>query len=270
MQRAIFFILTFALVVTPVFADWKLKQKTKMGGDEMGRTTTIYQKGVRTRREDKIDVGGDPEVASMMAQMGVNMPTLPTHISQCDLKQDLFLNEKKRTYFTDPYDWSTIPPEKLARRSNKKIVIKGTLTTDTVITDSGKRQQMFGLTARWLKVTQTIETSADSCDGASLSKMEQEGWFVTLSLESESCPMERPRSESGEPSGGCRPKTIVKRMANPGTMLTGTMRMYEGSKVAGSFEIETLELSKATLDQALFEIPKDFIEVDSQNELMKR
>src|SRR4030095_8150550 len=143
------------------------------------------------------------------------------------------------------------------------MVIKGTVTTDSVLTDSGKRQQMFGLTARWLKLTQTIEQSADSCDGYSLSKIEQEGWFVTLSLESESCPIRRQPSESG----GCRPRLIVKRAANPGIMITGTMRVYDGAKVGAAFEIETTELSKATLDPALFDIPNAFAEVDSMQEL---
>ncbi|HMJ07990.1 MAG TPA: hypothetical protein VK468_03235 [Pyrinomonadaceae bacterium] len=269
MKRPLLLIITIAAMSTAVFADWKLTQKTKVSGDEMGRTTTIYQKGVRQRREDKIDMGmgnEDPEVMAMMAQMGTSMPTLPIQISQCDLKQDLFINEKNKAYFIDYYDWSSLPPERLKRRPDQKMVVKGTLTTDTVLTDSGRRQQMFGLTARWLKMVQTIEESADSCNGASSTKIEQEGWFVTLSLESESCPIQRPPTGNG----GCRSRLIVKRAQNPGIMITGTMRMYEGSKVAAAFEIETLELSKATLDPALFDIPKDFTEVDSQQELMNK
>ena len=249
--------------------DWKLSQKMKVPDGEGGRITTIYQKGVRQRREDKIDMGmddSDPEVAAMMAQMGQSMPTLPIQVSQCDLKQDLFINEKNKAFFIDYYDWSSRPPEKLQSRPSQKMVVKGTLTTDTVMTDSGKRQQMFGLSARWLKVVQTIESSADSCDGASSTKIEQEGWFVTLSLESESCPIQRPPSGNG----GCRPRLIVKRAQNPGIMLTGTMRVPDGGKDSTSFEIETLSLSKATLDPALFDIPKGFVEVDSQAELTNK
>lgn len=270
MKRHLLLILALITATTPVFADWKLTQKMKMGSEAAGgRTTTIYQKGVRQRREDKMDMGqgaDDPEVAAMMSQMGMSMPTLPIMVTQCDLKQDLFINEKNRNYFIDYYDWSTLPPEKLARRPNQKIVIKGTATTDLVIVDSGKRQQMFGLAARWLKVTQTIETSADSCDGASSAKIEQEGWFVYLSLESEACPIRQPQTETG----GCRPRVIVKRTGNPGIMLTGTMRTYQGNNVAVAFEIETTELSKATLDPALFDIPKDFYEVDSMADLNKK
>jgi hypothetical protein len=269
MKRTLLLIISIAVLSTAAFADWKLTQKTKITGEEVGRTSTIYQKGVRQRREEKIDMGKeaeDPEMVAMMAQMGQSLPSFPAHVSQCDLKQDLFINDKNKAYFIDYYDWSSLPPEKLKRRPNQKMVIKGTVTTDTVVTDSGRRQQMFGLSARWLKVVQTIEQSADSCDGASSAKIEQEGWFVTLSLESESCPIQRPPSESG----GCRPKLIVKRAQNPGIMITGTMRMYEGSKVTASFETETLELSRATLDPSLFDIPKNYAEVDSQAELMNK
>ena len=268
MNRSILFILILIAAPAAAFGDWKITQKMKIGGENSGgQATTIYQKGVRQRRETRIDMGQeaeDPEVQAMMAQMGqsMNLPTFPVHISQCDLKQDVMLNEKNRTFFVDYYDWSTLPPEK--RRPNQKVVIKGTLTTDTVVVDSGRRQQMFGLAAKWLKVTQMIELSADSCDGAASMKFEQEGWFVMPTLESESCPIQRPPGQTG----GCRPKLIVKRMQNPGIMITGTMRNYEGNKVTAEFEIETTEFSKATLDQALFEIPKDFAEVDSQEDLM--
>jgi hypothetical protein len=50
-------------------------------------------------------------------------------------------------------------------------------------------------------------------------------------------------------------------------MITGTMRVYDGAKVGAAFEIETTELSKATLDPALFDIPNAFAEVDSMQEL---
>ena len=128
-------------MTTVTFADWKITQKTKISGEEAGgRTSTIYQKGVRQRREEKIDMGpeaNDPEVLAMMEQMGQSMPTFPTQVSQCDLKQDLFINEKNKAFFIDYYDWSTVPPQKLQRRPNQKMVIKGTVTTDTVVADSG-------------------------------------------------------------------------------------------------------------------------------------
>lgn len=262
-KRLIALVALFAIMAMPALADYKISQRTSIGG-EKGQTTTIYQKGVRQRSETKMEMPEmTPEMIAMMESMGKGMPTLPIHVSQCDLKQDVFINEKNKSYFIDYYDWSTLPPAKLAARPNQKMIIKGTMTTDSSFVDSGKRQQMFGLNARWLKLTQIIETSADSCDGASTVKMEHEGWFASLSVESESCPVQRPPSGSG----GCNPRLIIKRAANPGLMLTGTMRMFEGGKLSASFEIETLDVSKATLDPALFDIPKGFVEVDSQDEL---
>jgi hypothetical protein len=62
---------------------------------------------------------------------------------------------------------------------------------------------------------------------------------------------------------------IIKRAQNPGIMLTGTMRTIQGGKAVATMEIETLELSRATLDQALFEVPREpWTEVDSYSELM--
>src|SRR5687768_16556184 len=97
MKRSILLVLMIAAMAPSVFADWKLTQKMKMSGEEMGRTSTIYQKGIRKRQQMKIDMGKDgdePEFAAMMAQMGQSMPTFPAHVTQCDLKQDVFINEK--------------------------------------------------------------------------------------------------------------------------------------------------------------------------------
>src|SRR5690606_11661967 len=165
MKRILSLLLTLAILSPATFADWKLSQKTTPGGSNMGTITTIYLKGVRQRTEIKMDM--DPETAAAMSQMGSMasqmMPEMPISIQQCDLKQDLYLSDRNKQFFIDSYDWSSIPPEKLARRGNQKITIKGTVTIDSWVVDSGKRQKMFGLDAKWLKWTQTIETSPDTC-----------------------------------------------------------------------------------------------------------
>ncbi|MBX3283363.1 MAG: hypothetical protein KF756_12930 [Acidobacteria bacterium] len=266
-KTSIFLIVLF--LTGTAFADWKLSLRNKQPGAKTGMISTIYVKGVRTRTEMKVEMDAETEAAmkqmgSMMAGM---MPEMPVHISQCDLKQDVFLSEMNKQFFIDYYDWSTVPPEKLARRgNNQKVVIKGTATIDSWVVDSGKRQKMFGLDARWLKLTQTIEMSSDSCEPSPPVKMEQEGWFVTLTLDSQSCPTPQP-----PPAGGCRPKMIIKRAANAGMMLSGTMTMYSNGKRTGTTEIETVDLSKATLDQSLFDVPKDpWIEVESMEALRKK
>ncbi|KXK02869.1 MAG: hypothetical protein UZ17_ACD001001317 [Acidobacteria bacterium OLB17] len=267
MRQKFTLLLTLLLLSTSIFADWKLSQKTKQAGSDVGMITTTYHKGVRTRTEMKMDL--DPETQKMMQQMGGMggmMPEMPITIQQCDLKQDVFLSEMNKQFYIDYYDWSSLPPAKLARRGNQKITVKGTMTIDNWIEDSGKRQKMFGLDARWLKFTTTMETSADACDPSPPIKMEQEGWFVKLSLDAETCPTDRPTAK-----GGCIPKVIYKRIAYPGVMITGTTKTYQSGKLLGTSQIETIDLSKATLDQALFDVPKDpWVEVESMEALTKK
>jgi len=269
MRQKLTLLLILLLFSTSVFADWKLSQRTKAAGQKTGMISTIYSKGVRMRTEMKVEMDAETEAAmkQMGSMMSGMMPEMPVHVTQCDLKQDIFLSELNKQFYVDYYDWSTLPPEKLARRGNQKITIKGTMTMDSWFVDSGKRQKMFGLDAKWGKLTQTIETSPDACQATQPTTMEMEGWFVVLSLESQSCPTHRPPPATG----GCMPKMIYKRLASPGLMLTGTMRSYVNGKLAGTSEIETLDLSKAILDQSLFDVPKaPWIEVESMEGLTKK
>jgi hypothetical protein len=113
----------------------------------------------------------------------------------------------------------------------------------------------------------TIENSADSCEGAANIKLEKEGWFVKLSLVEDTCqsPSVPSTIEGGEM---CRPKFIIKAAQDPGFQLEGTTKIYENGKLQGTTNIKTTALSKATLDQSLFEIPTNYKEVDSLSELM--
>lgn len=261
MKRMISAFLMLVFGIFPAFADYKLTQQRSGVSDKMIQEFTIYAKGVRTRSEQRMIMEGmPPQAAAMMAKNSPNF----INLQQCDLKQDVTLSEPKKSYFIDYYDWSTRPPEVQKRRPNQKVTIKGTMTISSVVTDSGKRQQMFGLTAKWLKVIRTFESSADSCDGKKSYRFEEEGWYVNLVLGSETCDMPKPPPSEG----GCRPKLIMKSMQNPGFFLEGTSSMYQDGKLVGTNNLKTSALSTATLDQSLFEIPKDWTEVDSLSELM--
>ena len=254
MKRISILILSLFATSITAFADYKISQKTTVEG--IGSTVTVYAKGVRIRRETKMEMD-DPQVAAMMAQMMPGMSNV--EIYQCDLKQNITINDQKRAYFIDYYDWNSLTPEQKKRFPNQKMVVKGTMTMSGVVTDSGRRQQMFGLTARWLKYVMTIENSVDSCDGKASVRQEQEGWFVNLQLDRETCPI--PPTPNSK--GGCRPKLIIGPMQDPGFFLEGTSKMFENNKLQGTFKYETLALSKSTLDQALFEAPTSYTEVES-------
>lgn len=252
-------VLILVLAAGPVFADYKISQQTVI--ETMTFESTTYSKGVRQRREQKIDFGGNAEKAAIMANAMPNS----IEISQCDLKQDVTLSEAKKSYFIDYYDWSSLPPEVRKRRPNQKIEIKGTVTVSSTVTDSGKSQTMFGFKARWLKSVTAFDQSADSCDGRKNVKIETEGWFIDLALEQQSCKVPRAPVELG---GFCRPKLVLKAAQDPGFLLEGTTKIYDNDKLQGTTNIKTTALSRATLDPALFEIPRDWTEVDSVSELM--
>jgi hypothetical protein len=258
MKRTLLLILTLAAMSTAAFADYKITQKTTIEG--ISSSVTVYAKGVRQRRESKIEMD-DPELQAMAEKM---MPGR-TEIYQCDLKQNVTISDEKKAYFIDYYDWSGLSPEQRKRLPDQKMVIKGTSTMSGIVTDSGKRQQMFGLTARWLKYVQTIENSPDSCDGKVSVRLEQEGWFVDLMLSSDSCQI----PQTPDSKGGCRPKLILNGMQNPGFFLEGTTKMFENNKLGVTIKVETTALSKAPLNQALFEIPTDYREANSLYDLTK-
>ena len=250
----------FASFVLPVFADYKIVQETKV--EDVTTQYTVYSKGVRQRRESKMIFEGVS--AEDLQMMGNMMPPSLIEIIQCDLKQNVMVNDKTRRYFIDYYDWSSLPQQK-TRTAAQPVSIKGTTTVSSTVADSGKRQQMFGLTARWVKAVQTVDNSADSCDDRSLVRIEREGWFVDLTLASERCATPLAPTEA---KGGCRSRVIVQGAQDPGFFLEGTTRMYENNKLQATTTLRTTALSKAVLDQALFEIPKGYAEAASMSDLM--
>lgn len=261
MKKIISLAIFIAVCVISAFADYKITQKVTIETG-MGTETTIYAKGVRERRESKM-VFDDPQMAAMMSKAG--MGATPTVITQCDEKQNVSLNDGKKLYFIDYYDYSGLKPEQRQKIPPQKLIIKGTMTVESAVTDSGKRQQMFGLTAKWLKFISSIDVSADSCNGKASMRLEQEGWFVDLMLSKDNCIVPMTTGEKG----GCRPKIVVKSAQNPGFFLEGTTKQFAEGKLASTMKLETLALTKATLDQSLFEIPTGYSEVDSLSELMK-
>lgn len=262
-------LISYALMIVLVasntaFSDYKISQRTTI--EDVSSEVTIWAKGVRERRETKMDFGAENMEGVSPEMIASMMPPSLTTISQCDLKQDVTLNDKAKLFFIDYYDWSAVPAEKLARRPAQKVVIKGTVTISSTVTDSGKRQTMFGLPARWLKTVRSFESSADSCDGAANMRMEEEGWYVDLQLNRQSCPVAIPPAPD---AGGCRPRVIVKSAQDGGFFLEGTTTTYQDGKKVMTTKLETTALSKAPLDQALFEVPKDYTEADSLSELMR-
>ena len=128
---------------------------------------------------------------------------------------------------------------------------------------------MFGFTARHLKRTTTMQSSADACDPSQM-KIETDGWYINLEY-GLSCPAnQRTYTNPSPTSGGCRDRYVYKMTgpANIGYPLQETTTMYgaDGS-VTMTMTKEALEISRQPLDAALFDIPAGYTEARNQQEM---
>ncbi len=239
----------FLTVSTSVFADVKIRSRQTASGQSSENTT--YIKGKRQRTE-------------MANGMMIS-------VMQCDLQRDLQINPQTKTYIVNPYDvGNTGGAAGTTTTQTVKSTQGGTVTTIITNKDTGERKQMFGYTAR--HIIQTIETksSPDSCNPIN-SKMEIDAWYIdaTFALD---CDMNRRYRtyQSAKNGGGCQDIFNTKTI---GTAKTGypvyqKMTMYD-DKGQPSFTTvqEVLEISNATLDAALFDVPAGYREVKDAAEM---
>ncbi len=235
--------------------NYKIKQTTSVQGQTMA--STVFVKGTRKRTE-----------SSGMMGMGADVAT----IEQCDLNRTVQVNDKKKLYYVSENRAAaaTVTPGS-ARPVAAKTPKGGTVTQTTNITDNGERKQMFGLTARHIKTTMTMTSSPDACSKDDMS-METDGWYVDLPMFS--CPVPVPRNPySPGAKGGCQ-DTVVTKFTGGGKIgfpLEMTQTIHSGgSDMEFSQTISTIEFSKATLDDALFNVPADYRLAGSPQDLYGR
>ena len=267
MKKLFGYLLIVTVVLTSVvtsFADVRIKQRVTMGGQKFESTRSI--KGSRERTEQRMEMS-DPAMADFMPQIAT--------ITQCDLRRTVRLNDRKQLYMVEPFSTAADTPAAPSRPTpapvNTTTRKGGTLTMSYNVRDTGERKTMFGLQARHLIISQEMESSPDSCNGPNKTKMEFDGWYVDFSAEF-SCPIAvppaMPQAGGGKPD--CIDRIITKGSgtAPKGFLIEGTMKMFgpDGS-VQMTQTTETLELSRAPLDLALFDIPQGYRQVTSSQDL---
>ena len=250
MKNILLFIATAILASsTTAMADVKIKTKQTMSGQTTENTT--YIKGKRQRTE----------------MMGGVMVTL----TQCDLGQDLQINPQTKTYVVNLYDNGTETAQPVSGDAGKMPAIQkgGTMFVTTTIKDTGERKQMFGFTARHIIQTIETDTTPDACS-TSKTKMEMDMWVIDAEF-GIACTQERQyRPYKNSRSGGCQDKIVPKTIgsAKSGYPVWQKMTSYDANgKESFSTIQEVVELSKTTLDQALFEAPADYREVKNATEM---
>jgi len=192
------------------------------------------------------------------------------NITQCDLKRSIQISESSKKYMITPMEAAnpgaapapTTPATPTANRRG------GFVTYKTTSIDTGERKEMFGFTARHIKSSTTIESSPDACTPIK-QKSELDGWYIDLAVALD-CQYGRNQMTARPPTTGrCIDQTRFLREGNGklGFPLIETMTMYgENGQVTFSTGKEVIELSRDTLDAALFDIPAGYTEAASSAE----
>jgi len=242
----------------PITGDFKITIRTTIAGQSSESTTMI--KGARERAETSMGAAG--------------FSTKTVNITQCDMRRTIQINDSARKYLITPMDadsssssddTSTVGAPPTSSPSRRGGVV--TMTVNTV--DTGERRDMFGFTARHLKRTTIMESSADACHPGQM-KVDTDGWYINLEY-GLSCPSNRPpQTGRASAAGGCRDRYVSKTTGptNLGYPLQETTTMY-GADGAAMYTTtkEVIELSRQNLDAALFDLPAGYTEARSQQEM---
>jgi len=247
MRKSIY---TLAIIITSIFitqtafADVKIKSKQTMSGQSYENTT--YIKGKRQRTET-------------MSGMMINL-------NQCDLQRGIQINPQTKTYIINEYQQSTpAEPGRPAAAAKNDGVVRagGTVTTTITVKDTGERKQMFGFTAKHLIITMETASSPDACTVTN-TKMQMDGWYIDAEFALD-CTWNNPGGYSAKGSKPtCQDKYQTKQIGTGkrGYPVYEKMTMFdESGKETMTMVSEVVELSKATLDAGLFDVPADYRQV---------
>jgi hypothetical protein len=242
--------LLLALLCSASIALADLKITTKSGASGQTFTSTTYIKGARQRTE------------------GVGYTT----IYQCDLKRMIYINDKTKTYTITPLGGANNSQPAGAQGAGGAKRRGGVITYTTTSTDTTERKEMFGLTAKRMKSKTVVAASEGACNSMNM-EMETDGWYADLPGGA-SCMTDTASSLPMDQSD-CVDEVRYKTegAANTGypLMTTTTIKFNMGADgpamPSSSSTQEVTDVSTATLDRALFEIPAGYKEVKSTQEL---
>ena len=252
MKRSILSLLSLfaaTFFATAAHADVKVKSKQTVAGQSHESTT--YIKGKRQRNET---FGG------------------MVNITQCDLKRGVQLNTNSQTYMVTPFATTNQTTTRTSAATTDKdgVVHTGGQVTMTVTTkDTGERKQVFGFTARRLIITTETVSSPDACSKSDM-KMQTDGWYIDAAFALDCDNAYSGYNGNQYQKGGCRDTYNVKTIgtAKRGFPVYEKTTMFDASgRETMSMNNEVVELSQATLDAGLFEIPAGFREAKDASEM---
>ena len=227
--------------------DLHLKKDISVGGSPVS-SAEVWVKGARERDVTSGPTGG-----------------LVT-IRQCDLKRTLTINEQSQAYLVanDAQNDSAAQAAALLG-GPAPAPAGGTITQIATITDTGERKQISGYTARHLKTSVVVTSSANSCSQVS-QKYDIDGWYADLAKEQSACAEALPPIRQAD---NCSDRVIVRRKgtAKPGYALVETITLHNDDSTTTKIDVATSSISKEAAAAELFDVPAGYREVKSIAEL---
>jgi hypothetical protein len=250
----------FALIIslgaaTAAFGDIKVKTKTTFSGQAMEGTT--YIKGARQRTSQSF--GGAYSLDTLF---------------QCDLKRMIQINDRAKKYMVTPLagETASTSAERPQSGSTQPTTTRrgGVVTYTTTITDTGERKTFFGYTARHLKSVMVADSSPNACSPVKL-RIETDGWYIDFdaNINCSTDAQYAPQFSAAKPE--CQDETRFKRVgtAKLGYPVLVTTTIYDqNGSVTSTSSTEVVEISKATLEASLFDVPADYTQAKDYQELM--
>ena len=237
-------IVALCSVAVAAASDLKYTQKA------MGFSSTIYVKGKQERRD--------------MNMMGMDVST----ILSCPKKQTITLNNKCKLYYITPMDENapamTMPAGGPGMGRGGPPRQGGLVVVESEIRDTGERQQMFGMTARHIMMKMSMDAKEGSCHPGQ-TNMEMDEWVVDIANAQVSCAVKPTAAPPMMPParGGCQDKYEMKSKGSAMTAKQG----FPVKLSMGQMTMEVTDLSTATLDQSVFEIPAGYKQASSEQEV---
>lgn len=242
--------------VQPTETTNDLKLKTRMTMESFTIDSLSYIKGYRERSEQTLP--------------GMNLQMVT--IKQCDLRRDIQINDSAKVYKIEPFSTPSASPTpaqptpQAPPPSNRPTRKGGVVTFNITMTDTGERKEMFGFTARRLKMAMSLTASPEACSKGEM-RMESDGWYIdfnnNFSCREEYVPrqvLERQRPQ--KPDCVDEFRYNVKGNVRMGYPADVTTTIFGDNGKNFTMRTQILELSRAKLDQALFEIPAGYKEGD--------
>ena len=234
-------------------SDIKIRARTTMSGQSF--ESTQYVKGARERNEMQT-AGG---FVSLM---------------QCDLNRSVQINDQAKTYLVQPLAATeSRVPEAPGRAPSTQpapaLKRGGIITYVYTTTDTGERKQMFGYTARRIKTAMTTESTPDACNPTKM-RMETDGWYIDLAYGADCQNRVSYAAPTTGARGDCQDVVKSRTIGNGklGFVLDLTTTFYNDNGTSTVSKREVLELSRAALDAALFEVPEGYREAKDYQQLM--